>query len=147
LIVSSDGSRRSLRFVRGQVALLQLQSACVYSAYAQCRPVCSLLHAFITIQMLMHCCCIVSNALAAGYDYMHVTCNQVTHKLNPTPREIAEARYLSLFQFIDLTKDFFYSYTYDLTNSLQHNMTAATSKTFPPPPFKVRCTLQCTVHT
>ncbi|CAN0511406.1 unnamed protein product, partial [Scytosiphon promiscuus] len=34
------------------------------------------------------------------------------------------------------TKDFFYSYTYDLTNSLQHNMTAATSKTFPPPPFK-----------
>ncbi|CAM9420535.1 unnamed protein product, partial [Hapterophycus canaliculatus] len=42
--------------------------------------------------------------------------------------ETAEAKYLGLFQFIDLTKDFFYSYTYDLTNSLQHNMTAATSK-------------------
>lgn len=55
----------------------------------------------------------------------------------PRNRETAEARYLGLFQFIDLTKDFFYSYTYDLTNSLQHNMTAATSKTFPPPPFKV----------
>lgn len=52
-------------------------------------------------------------------------------------REIAEAQYLGLFQCIDLSKDFFYSYTYDLTNSLQHNMTAATSKTFPPPPFKV----------
>ena len=75
---------------------------------------------------------------------MCVACTQVTHKLNPTPREIAEARYLSLFQFIDLTKDFFYSYTYDLTNSLQHNMTAATSKTFPPPPFKVLYTLQFT---
>lgn len=55
----------------------------------------------------------------------------------PCNRENAEAKYLGLFQFIDLTKDFFYSYTYDLTNSLQHNMTAATSKTFPPPPFKV----------
>ncbi|CAM9450333.1 unnamed protein product, partial [Phaeothamnion confervicola] len=51
-------------------------------------------------------------------------------------REIAEARYLDIFQFVDLTKDFFYSYTYDLTNSLQHNMTAATAKTFPPPPFQ-----------
>ncbi|CAM9514219.1 unnamed protein product [Discosporangium mesarthrocarpum] len=64
------------------------------------------------------------------------TWSKVNRRLNPTPREIAEARYLGLFQFIDLTKDFFYSYTYDLTNSLQHNMTAATSKTFPPPPFK-----------
>ncbi|CAM9112844.1 unnamed protein product [Choristocarpus tenellus] len=64
------------------------------------------------------------------------TWSKVNRRLNPTPRELAEARYLGLFQFIDLTKDFFYSYTYDLTNSLQHNMTAATSKTFPPPPFK-----------
>lgn len=58
-------------------------------------------------------------------------------------RETAEAKYLGLFQFIDLGKDFFYSYTYDLTNSLQHNMTAATSKTFPPPPFKVRQRCLC----
>ncbi|CAN0024749.1 unnamed protein product [Scytosiphon promiscuus] len=64
------------------------------------------------------------------------TLAKVNRRLNPTPRETAEAKYLGLFQFIDLTKDFFYSYTYDLTNSLQHNMTAATSKTFPPPPFK-----------
>ncbi|CAM9264609.1 unnamed protein product [Sphacelaria rigidula] len=64
------------------------------------------------------------------------TLAKVNRRLNPTPREITEARYLGLFQLIDLSKDFFYSYTYDLTNSLQHNMTAATSKTFPPPPFK-----------
>jgi hypothetical protein len=62
--------------------------------------------------------------------------SQVNRKLNPTPGEISEARYLGLFQLVDLTKDFYFSYTYDLTNSLQHNMTAATSKTFPPPPFK-----------
>lgn len=36
--------------------------------------------------------------------------------------EIAEQRYLGLYQFIDLTKDFFFSYTYDLTRTLQHNM-------------------------
>jgi len=60
----------------------------------------------------------------------------VNRRLNPTQREIAEQRYVGLFQFIDLSKDFFFSYTYDLTHSLQHNMTAATSKTFPPPPCK-----------
>lgn len=40
-------------------------------------------------------------------------------------KEIAEQRYLGLFQFIDLTKDFFFSYSYDLTRTLQHNMIAA----------------------
>jgi hypothetical protein len=60
----------------------------------------------------------------------------VNRRLNPTQHEIAEQRYLGLFQFIDLTKDFYFSYTYDLTHSLQHNMTAATSKTFPLPPCK-----------
>ena len=49
----------------------------------------------------------------------------VNRRLNPTQREIAEQRYVGLFQFIDLTKDFFFSYTYDLTRTLQHNMTSA----------------------
>ncbi len=62
--------------------------------------------------------------------------SQMNRKLNPAGMEIAEARYLSLFQLVDTTKDFFFSYTYDVTNSLQLNMMAATSKTFPPPPFK-----------
>jgi|MDSY01.2.fsa_nt_gb hypothetical protein len=43
----------------------------------------------------------------------------VNRRLNPTQHEIAEQRYLGLFQFIDLTKDFYFSYTYDLTHSLQ----------------------------
>mmetsp|Transcript_6949 Transcript_6949/g.22601 ORF Transcript_6949/g.22601 Transcript_6949/m.22601 type:complete len:1149 (+) Transcript_6949:549-3995(+) len=56
----------------------------------------------------------------------------VNRRLNPTQREIAEQRYLGLFQFIDLTKDFFFSYTYDLTRTLQHNMAVAS-------PIKLAC--------
>lgn len=37
---------------------------------------------------------------------------------------------------VDLTKNFFFSYTYDLTRSLQDNALAMTSQPFPPPPFK-----------
>jgi len=35
-----------------------------------------------------------------------------------------------------LTKDFFFSYTYDVTRSLQENVLAMASRTYPPPPFK-----------
>ncbi|KAI9257294.1 SacI homology domain-containing protein [Phascolomyces articulosus] len=38
-----------------------------------------------------------------------------------------EARYIATFQNIDLTKNFYFSYTYDITNTLQVNMTG------PPP--------------
>ncbi|KAJ8654833.1 hypothetical protein O0I10_009557 [Lichtheimia ornata] len=34
-----------------------------------------------------------------------------------------EARYIATFQNVDMTKNFYFSYTYDLTNSLQVNMT------------------------
>ncbi|KAG0179412.1 phosphatidylinositol-3,5-bisphosphate 5-phosphatase [Apophysomyces sp. BC1021] len=34
-----------------------------------------------------------------------------------------EARYIATFQNIDLTKNFYFSYTYDITNTLQVNMT------------------------
>ena len=37
---------------------------------------------------------------------------------------------------VDLEKDFFFSYTYDITGSLQQNFLSMTSKSFPPPPFK-----------
>lgn len=51
-------------------------------------------------------------------------------------REIAELRYQGLYQVIDLTKNFFFSYTYDLTRSLQENFLSMTSRPFPPPPSK-----------
>ncbi|VEU41306.1 unnamed protein product [Pseudo-nitzschia multistriata] len=56
--------------------------------------------------------------------------------LGLTNREIAELRYQGLYQVVDLTKNFFFSYTYDLTRSLQENVLSNTSKPFPPPPFK-----------
>lgn len=34
-----------------------------------------------------------------------------------------ESRYKSLFASMDLTRDFYFSYTYDLTSPLQHNLT------------------------
>lgn len=56
--------------------------------------------------------------------------------LGLTNREIAELRYQGLYQVVDLSKSFFFSYTYDLTRSLQENFLATTTKPFPPPPFK-----------
>ena len=46
---------------------------------------------------------------------------KLNQKLSQSSTEIAESRYMGLFQFVDVTKDFFFSYDYDLTNSLQHN--------------------------
>ena len=56
--------------------------------------------------------------------------------LGLTNREIAELRYQGLYQVVDLTKNFFFSYTYDLTRSLQENFLSNSSQPFPPPPFK-----------
>ena len=47
--------------------------------------------------------------------------NKLNKKLNSTNEEIAESRYLGLYHFVDMTKDFFFSYSYDITFSLQHN--------------------------
>ncbi|KAJ1658606.1 phosphatidylinositol-3,5-bisphosphate 5-phosphatase [Dispira simplex] len=38
-------------------------------------------------------------------------------------RSPQENRYLGLFHSVDMTKNFYFSYTYDLTHTLQHNMT------------------------
>jgi hypothetical protein len=61
----------------------------------------------------------------------------MTRKINRTTVDTAESRYMGLFQFIDLSKDFFFSYTYDLTHSLQHNYKLGGSKGYPSPPFQV----------
>jgi phosphatidylinositol 3,5-bisphosphate 5-phosphatase len=47
--------------------------------------------------------------------------NKVNKKIKQTKAESDELRYLTLFQFVDLTKDFYFSYTYDITSTLQHN--------------------------
>lgn len=63
--------------------------------------------------------------------------NKMTRKINRVAVDNAEVKYLGLFQFIDLSKDFFFSYTYDLTHSLQHNYTSGNNKVFPQPPCQV----------
>ncbi|KAH9137284.1 hypothetical protein LEN26_005804 [Aphanomyces euteiches] len=54
----------------------------------------------------------------------------VNRWLNPDAIEDAEDRYNVLFKLMDLTKDFYYSPTYDLTHTLQHNMTTNETKPF-----------------
>lgn len=54
-------------------------------------------------------------------------------RLTQTNNEIAENRYLGLFQFVDMTKDFFFSYSYDLTHTLQHNFIVTNTKSYYPP--------------
>lgn len=56
--------------------------------------------------------------------------------LGLTNREIAELRYQGLYQVMDFSKHFFFSYTYDLTRSLQENFLLTSTKPFPPPPSK-----------
>ncbi|KAI9999028.1 hypothetical protein PInf_003707 [Phytophthora infestans] len=54
--------------------------------------------------------------------------NRLNRWFNPSPEEEAEARYLGLFHFLDLTKDFYFSYSYGITHTLQHNMTTEHSE-------------------
>lgn len=42
-----------------------------------------------------------------------------------------EARLLSLFRAVDLSRNFYFSYTYDVTSTLQHNMTKFSYKSCP----------------
>ena len=56
--------------------------------------------------------------------------------LGLTNREIAELRYQGLYQVVDFSKNFYFSYSYDLTRSMQENFLATTSQPFPPPPYK-----------
>jgi hypothetical protein len=61
---------------------------------------------------------------------------KLNKKLNQSLIEKTESRYMGLLQFIDMTKDFYFSYSYDLTHSLQHNfiMNEKKKKSFPPSP-------------
>lgn len=43
---------------------------------------------------------------------------------NKIDRQPDEARYIDMFSSVDLTRNFYFSYTYDLTHSLQHNLTS-----------------------
>jgi len=55
--------------------------------------------------------------------------HHVNKRLSQTPTEVAESKYMGLFQFMDITKSFFFSYTYDLTHSVQDNTVIYNSST------------------
>ena len=42
----------------------------------------------------------------------------ITYKLKPT---VEESKYRSILQYTDLTKNFYFSFTYDITNTMQNN--------------------------
>lgn len=52
-------------------------------------------------------------------DTVMVRVNQQTKQAHPL-----EQRYLKMFTNIDLKSNFYFSYSYDLTRSLQHNLSA-----------------------
>ncbi|KAG5518751.1 hypothetical protein PMAC_002720 [Pneumocystis sp. 'macacae'] len=69
-------------------------------------------------------------ALLGGHYIYHINDTKlipITHEsvLAKKPRSILaeESRYLNIFQTLDLNKTFYFSYSYDITHTLQHNLT------------------------
>ncbi|CAE6359255.1 unnamed protein product [Rhizoctonia solani] len=72
-------------------------------------------------------------ALMGGHYIYHCEDTSI-YKICPTmkvdnPSE--EARLLALFRGVDLSRNFYFSYTYDVTSTLQHNLTKSGYKTCP----------------
>jgi len=47
--------------------------------------------------------------------------SKMNKKITQTRTESDELRHLTLFQFVDLTKDFYFAYSYEITSTFQHN--------------------------
>ncbi|KAG0262163.1 phosphatidylinositol-3,5-bisphosphate 5-phosphatase [Mortierella polycephala] len=68
-------------------------------------------------------------ALIGGHYIFHIDATMtvsVHSSTTPTSKldkNSDEARYLQMFQMVDLTKNFYFSYSYDITRTLQWNMT------------------------
>ncbi|KTW27319.1 hypothetical protein T552_02303 [Pneumocystis carinii B80] len=69
-------------------------------------------------------------ALLGGHYIYHINDTKlvpIAHSsiLSKKPRSvlIEESRYLNIFQTLDLNKTFYFSYSYDITHTLQHNLT------------------------
>ncbi|KAI8849108.1 SacI homology domain-containing protein [Chytridium lagenaria] len=65
-------------------------------------------------------------ALIGGHYIYHIDDTLLVPVTSPTAkieRKAEEARYVQTFNQVDMSKNFYFSYTYDITQSLQHNMT------------------------
>eukprot|EP00124_Ichthyophonus_hoferi_P000672 Ihof_evm1s27 gene=Ihof_evmTU1s27 len=64
-----------------------------------------------------------------GGHYLYEIQSTKTFPIHISPkgdRHNLEQRYKRMFQLVDITSNFYFSYTYDLTNTLQYNMTMYT---------------------
>ncbi|KAG0349572.1 phosphatidylinositol-3,5-bisphosphate 5-phosphatase [Podila minutissima] len=81
-----------------------------------------------------------SVALIGGHYIFHIDATStisIHSSTTPTSKldkNSDEARYLQMYQMVDLTKNFYFSYSYDITRTLQANMTRL--RTFPSTPVK-----------
>lgn len=79
-----------------------------------------------------------SVALIGGHYIFHIDATStisIHSSTTPTSKldkNSDEARYLQMYQLVDLTKNFYFSYSYDITRTLQANMTRL--RTFPSTP-------------
>ncbi|CAG8595116.1 5586_t:CDS:10 [Ambispora gerdemannii] len=69
-------------------------------------------------------------ALIGGHYIYHI---DDTEPLSISPqnkpeKNSDEQRYINTFKNVDLTKNFYFSYTYDITHTLQHNMTRTSNR-------------------
>lgn len=74
-------------------------------------------------------------ALIGGHYIYHIDSTELvplTHSsvYRKPDRRSEEARFLSILQNLDLSKTFYFSYTYDITHSLQHNIIREKEKAF-----------------
>ncbi|KAF8597664.1 hypothetical protein BDV93DRAFT_452471 [Ceratobasidium sp. AG-I] len=72
-------------------------------------------------------------ALMGGHYIYHCE-DTAIYKICPTVKvdnPTEEARLLSLFRAVDLSRNFYFSYTYDVTSTLQHNLTKFSYKACP----------------
>ena len=71
---------------------------------------------------------IQGNGKNRGYNAVAHLWSTINNTFNKSALEIAEARYVGLYNFLDMSKDFYFSYDYDLTKCLQLNFTSSLAK-------------------
>ena len=65
-------------------------------------------------------------ALLGGFNLYHIDATEMKYVGGMTAKvdkKLEEARYMQIFNQVDLSKNFYFSYHYDLTRSLQSNLT------------------------
>ncbi|PVU88362.1 hypothetical protein BB561_005902 [Smittium simulii] len=62
-------------------------------------------------------------SLLGGHYIYHIEATKLLALFNNSENDLEEEKFMQIFQNVDLAKNFYFSYTYDLTSTLQKNMT------------------------